>query len=288
MIGITYIESPFLITEEYYAMVFFLAYTMDSMRFGLLFLLFIFIGSFIVMIDAELVRLNWPQSNFPLKKTLKTVKREEEKHTLAAHPHMIMSWCFCAILFIYFAPDVYSAVYYIFGMISICIFGDVMAALAGRAWGKHKWSFFKEKSIEGTIIGFFSSLWAGWIFLGGFLAFIGALIFILTDIIFPKLIRISDNSLNPLLITLVFLVFIQTPGVLNPLISITFIGVEHFAPYRLDYAAPSCFYGTFPCVLVFFFIIIVIGLMIAHKYRKEQIILLFTGKRKEYKERNGK
>ena len=288
MIGITYIESPFLITEEYYAMVFFLAYTMDSMRFGLSFLLFIFIGSFIVMIDAELVRLNWPNSNFPLKNTLKTVKREEEKNNLAAHPHMIMSWSFCAILFIYLAPDMNSAAYFIFGMITICIFGDMMAALAGRALGRHNWSFFKKKSIEGTIIGFFSSLWAGWIFLGGFLAFLGALIFILTDIIFPKLIRISDNSLNPLLITLVFLIFIQIPGVLNPLISITFIGVEYYAPYRLNYTAPNSFYGTFPFVLLFFFIRIVIGLMIAYKVRKEQIFLLFTGKRKDDKERNVK
>ncbi|TFF91014.1 MAG: hypothetical protein EU548_00115 [Promethearchaeota archaeon] len=288
MIGITYIESPFLITEEYYAMVYFLAYTMDPMWFGLSFLLFIYMGSFIVMMDAELVRLNWPNSNFPLKQTLKSVKREEEKNTLAAHPHMIMSWTFSAILFIYLAPDVRSAAFSIFGMITICIFGDMMAALAGRALGKHKWSFFKEKSIEGTAIGFFSGLWVGWLFLGGVLAFLGALIFILTDIVFPKFIKISDNSLNPLLITLVFLPLLQIPGILNPLLPIAFIGVEHFAPYRLNYTAPNSWYGTFPFVLLFFFIIIVIGLMIAYKFRKEQIFLLFTGKRKDDKERNVK
>ncbi|MHA1293223.1 MAG: hypothetical protein ACTSQJ_11215, partial [Promethearchaeota archaeon] len=271
--------SLFLKTDEYYISTYNLAFKIDPMISALSFLIFIFLGSFIIQINSELIRLNWPNANFPLKKTIATIKRESELRCFASHMHMIPSFCLGAILLIYFSHDYYITVYAIFGMIFISIFGDMSAALIGKKYGRHKWSFLEEKSIEGTLIGFIVSFSVGFLFLGFLGALIGSLIFIFTDIICPKITTISDNLLNPILISIAFVFLIQIPNVLHPILEIQLIGIGLISKPPLKYDIATGFWGTFLSVVLVIAIIILIGLCLALKYKKEEIKFLFTGKR---------
>ncbi|MGQ4875148.1 MAG: hypothetical protein ACP6IY_13865 [Promethearchaeia archaeon] len=285
MIGVSYIESIFIITKEYYESVYYLAYEKDPADFAVSFFIFIMIGSFFVQINAELLRLNWPDANFPLKKTLATVRRGSELNNFAAHPHMTQTWCLCAILFYYYSGNAINTLYLLFGVAMVSIFGDLYAALIGRKFGKHKWKFINNKSIEGTLAGFIASLFIGWIFLGFYLALVAALIFVITDIVLPKIIKINDNLMTPLLSTLAIIFILYITGneilLLAPLFTISFIGIEFFPKRQLDYSLPTGFYGTFTYALLVIFCAILIGLIIAIKYRKKEIIFLFTGRKKD-------
>ncbi|MHA1149814.1 MAG: phosphatidate cytidylyltransferase [Promethearchaeota archaeon] len=281
MIGITYIKSPLIMTDEYYTTIYNLAYIQDPMRFGLSFFIFLMLGSFIVQMTTELLRLNWPKVNFPLRTTLITVQRRDESQSFAVHPHMTLTWGLCAILLLYFSPNVNTAAYTIFGVVMVAIFGDMYAALIGRKFGKHKWLFLPDKSIEGTLAGFIVSIIVGMVFMGFWISLIGGCIFIITDIFIPKIIQISDNLLTPLLFTLILLFIVQIPNIVQPLFKIRFIGIFSYEPYTIVYTPKAGFYGTFPCVIIICLIPPFLGLILFWKYRKNEIIYLFTGKKKE-------
>ena len=98
----------------------------------------------------------------------------------------------------------------------------MFAALIGRRFGKHKWPIVKGKSFEGSIAGCVVGFISAMFFVGWFLALIGVLIFVFTDIALAK-VEISDNASNPILMAIVFkllIIFVDPMITILPYIKI--------------------------------------------------------------------
>lgn len=105
----------------------------------------------------------------------------------------------------------------VFAIMITVIFADTAASQFGMRFGKHKISWNKKKSWEGTIAGGIVAL-ITWVLVGPYWA-IGAMIgFIISDLITETPLKISDNLLTPLLVGLIFLI-------------LTVAGVYHEIPY---------------------------------------------------------
>ena len=273
------VPPTLMITEEYIYNIIYLLFTIDPLLFMLQFFIFLMIGSFIIQVNLEIIRLNWPDKNFILKKTLMESKRKSELNSFVTHLHLIPSLCLGAILFLLFSPSIHIAAYGFIAMALIAIFGDMFAALIGTNFGKHKWSFLPDKSIEGTIAGFLAGFIFATLFIGVIGGLIGGLILVIIDIIFPKFTTITDNFLNPILIIVAFLFLFQIPNVVQPLLSIPLIGLNILTEPIYTYESTTAFIGSAYFLVLIMMIIVAIGLIIAFKYRKEEIIFLFTGRK---------
>ncbi len=271
------IESPFILTNEFFQSVYFLTFIQDQHIIGISLLIFAFVGTFVVQLDAELLALNWPEVNFPFKKTIQDTNREVEENTFGAHLHMISGFAFSAILIYIFSPTPLIATYAVFATICISIFGDMFAALIGRRFGKHKWRFFNEKSIEGTVVGGIAGFVMGFIFIGWLGGLIGCIVIIATDIFLPKISKLSDNILNPLILSILFVFLMQFENLIQPIVSIGQIAKNVIEVPELNYKIAEGFWGTFPCVILLMGSTTIISLIIALKYKANQIKRLFTG-----------
>jgi dolichol kinase len=182
-------------------------------------LLCIFIGN----ANTEIMRLRFDEYNTLLKKTLQKTRRATELNDLSASLLLLLGLAVSSLVLTYGSDNRIAGVYAQMGVICIAVFSDMFAALIGRKWGKHKWKIVPGKSYEGSIAGFLIGFITATIFVGPLLAFIGSCIFVFTDIALDK-VKICDNALNPLLISIVFKIFIT----INPLLVMNMIEVLPF------------------------------------------------------------
>ncbi len=166
-------------------------------------LLCIFVGN----ANIEIMRIRFDEYNCLLKKTLQKTRRPTELNDLSASLLLLLGLAFSAIILTYGSENRIEGVYAQMGVICISVFSDMFAALIGRKWGNHKWKIVPGKSFEGSIAGFIIGFITAMIFVGPLLALIGSLIFVFTDIVLDK-IKICDNALNPILISIVFKILI--------------------------------------------------------------------------------
>ena len=181
---------------------------------GLIAQFFMLICIFIGNANAEIMRLRFPEYPFILKRTLQTTRRPTEINDISGAILLLLGLATSSLILTYSPVDRILGIYAQMGVICIAVFSDMMAALIGRKWGKHKWWCVKGKSYEGTIAGFIIGFLTSMFFVGPLLALIGGLIFIFTDIALDK-IKISDNASNPIIIGTVFKLLI---GFVNPMI----------------------------------------------------------------------
>ena len=172
-------------------------------------LLCIFIGN----ANIEIMRIRFKKYHFPLKKTLQKTRRSTEVNDFSASILLLLGLALSSLILTYGSVNRIEGVYAQMGVICISVFSDMIAALVGRKWGKHKWKIVPGKSYEGSIAGFVIGFITATIFIGPVLAFIGSCIFVFTDIALDK-VKIADNALNPILISLAFWLLIT----INPLI----------------------------------------------------------------------
>jgi dolichol kinase len=279
---LTYVVPPSLLaSEEYIINLNENMFVMDPYAISLSIMIFVFTESFYVQITTEILRINWPNTNFLLRKTLIDTSLEKEEHSFATHIHFIPNFCLGAILFFVFAPTPSLAANALVCMMTIAIFGDMMAAIIGIKFGKHKWRFFPEKSIEGTLAGVITSLLVSIPFLGPIPAIVGATIFILTDLVFPKFGSLTDNMLNPLLISIAFVILFQIPGAVMPLISVPLFGVGIADKGAINHQPTTAFLSSFAFFLLISAVIVIIALIFIIKYKKDKLKLLLLGKKSE-------
>jgi dolichol kinase len=181
---------------------------------GLIAQFFMLICIFIGNANAEIMRLRFPEYPFILKRTLQTTRRPTEINDISGAILLLLGLATSSLILTYSPVDRILGIYAQMGVICIAVFSDMVAALVGRKWGKHKWWCVKGKSYEGTIAGFFIGFFTSMFFIGPFLALIGGLIFIFTDIALDK-IKISDNASNPIIMGSVFKIMM---GFVNPMI----------------------------------------------------------------------
>ena len=179
---------------------------------GLIAQFFMIICLFIGNADCELMRLRFKKYDFPLKKTLQKTRRPTEINDMSASMLLLLGLGISSLMLTYGSADRIAGVWAQMGVICIAVFSDLFAALIGRRWGKHKWKIVPGKSFEGSIAGFLVGFFTAMFFVGWFLALIGAMIFVFTDIALDK-VKISDNALNPIIIAFVFkiLIFMVDP-----------------------------------------------------------------------------
>jgi len=189
---------------------------------GLVIQFFMIICLFIGNADCEIMRLRFKDYDFPLKKTMQKTRRPTEINDTSASMLLLLGLGISSLILTYGSTDRIAGIYAQMGVICIAVFSDMFAALIGRRWGKHKWKIVPGKSFEGSIAGFLVGFFTAIFFVGWFLALLGALIFVFTDIALDK-VKISDNALNPIVIAFVFkvLIFLVQPMiVLLPIVKI--------------------------------------------------------------------
>ncbi|GAB4320838.1 MAG: hypothetical protein Kow0069_24920 [Promethearchaeota archaeon] len=173
-------------------------------------LVFILLCTFTIQADAEIVRLTWPNVNFPLRKTLHRNKRRSEVDGFAAHVYMSPAVLLGLLLLTWSPRWTELAAYCVVGVVLVTVFADMAAALVGRKWGNHKWRWLPNKSYEGSLAGMATSFACTVWFVGPLVAAVAALVFLFTDVPLSKL-ELSDNWTTPLFLSLAF--FLLLPWV---------------------------------------------------------------------------
>ncbi|MBD3254289.1 MAG: hypothetical protein GF383_04310 [Candidatus Lokiarchaeota archaeon] len=175
---------------------------------GLIIQFFMFICIFFGIANMEIMRLRFKKKDYLFRKTMQTTRRPTEINDISASILLILGLTMSALILTYNAENRIEGIYAHMGVISISVLSDMFAALIGRKWGKHKWPIVKGKSYEGSLAGFLVGFFSALIFVGWVLALIGALIFLITDIVLAK-VKISDNASNPILLAITFKILIQ-------------------------------------------------------------------------------
>ena len=189
---------------------------------GLITQFFMFLCIFWYNADAEIMRLRFNKYNFLFKRMVIVTRRETELNDITASILLLLGLATSAIILTYGSENLMKGIYAQMAVLCIAVLSDMFAALIGRKWGKHKWRFVKGKSIEGSLAGFLVGFISAMFFVGWFLALIGALIFVFTDIALAK-VNISDNVSNPILLAITFkllIVFVDPMIIMLPFIKI--------------------------------------------------------------------
>ncbi len=116
----------------------------------------------------------------------------------------------------YFTFGVYISTFFlplacVFGVLCVLCFGDTFASLIGKRIDKDKKHHIRwesEKCWEGAIAGLFFTFITAIFFVGWILALVLGTIFLISDCLTPRKIKISDNILNPLLCTLILFIIL--------------------------------------------------------------------------------
>ncbi len=145
-----------------------------------------------------------PNRYFFMKDYLNYISRRKEKTSMADFVVMIISLLVMIILLTYNpAYKLQGHMVSMAGFCSLC-FGDTMGVVVGKSFGKHPLIGNKKKTWEGAIAGMVTSFGLSLIFLSWPFALLVAAVYLLVDLITPRL-PISDNIMIPLLLAVVFL-----------------------------------------------------------------------------------
>lgn len=132
----------------------------------------------------------------PTNLLVRNVLREEEVNSFATYFQFFLSMTLSSIIL----PPLLT-----FAVVAVSLFGDLLASQFGMRWGKYSLPLNKKKTWTGLFAGTIGSYLISSILVGPVYGFFASAIFFLTDFLTPKPIKISDNLLNPLLITIVFI-----------------------------------------------------------------------------------
>lgn len=152
-------------------------------------------GAMIVLLFNDLSRLS-NNFHFIFHKESQKIMRYKELDTLASYTHFAVSYLFASIIL---PPLLFFA--------SLCLgsFADPMASLIGMKFGKRRYKWI-SKTLEGTVAGaitaFITTIW----FVGPVYAAVASFCFIITDLFTPTPIKLSDNLLMPIFITIFYII----------------------------------------------------------------------------------
>lgn len=155
--------------------------------------IFMFYTAAVIFLVIDLSRLSENLQFFLQKNAYRHIWNKEH-YTIAAYTHFTIAYLAVAMTV---PPLMFLAI--------LCLgcFADPAASLIGMNWGKHPIAT-KNKTWEGLIAGSFAAFISMIWFVGPIYAIFGTLIFIITDLLSPKPIRISDNLSMPLLTMICF------------------------------------------------------------------------------------
>lgn len=132
---------------------------------------------------------------FPFLKGIQTRLRASEMDTYASYAYFFSGFLFTSL---FLSPTL------MLGALALFTFGDSAASAVGIRVGRHKVSFNIPKTWEGTFGGCVASFLAGIPFVGVIWSLAGGILFVIIDLLTPRILCISDNLLIPVAVPLLY------------------------------------------------------------------------------------
>lgn len=156
------------------------------------------LGLLFLLLPVELVRLQFPQADYPFKGTITSLMREKERGSFGAH-YYITATLPVAILWLTDDPAHWDrTIYAVLAVFGVTVFADAASALIGVRYGRLKFPHNPNKSWMGTWGGTLAAAALALPFTGPIGALAAAGVFFLVDVFAPVPFSASDNILNPL------------------------------------------------------------------------------------------
>lgn len=156
------------------------------------------LGLLFLLLPVELVRLQFPQADYPFKGTITSLMREKERGSFGAH-YYITATLPVAILWLTDDPSSWDrTIYAVLAVFGVTVFADAISALVGVRYGKRKFPHNPNKSWMGTFGGTLAAVLLAFPFTGPIGALAAGGVFFLVDVFAPVPFSASDNILNPL------------------------------------------------------------------------------------------
>jgi phytol kinase len=164
----------------------------------------------LILLHAEYIRLEHKPR---LVGMLEGLFRKHEKDNISGAVFMVISCIICFSAFDYWVA---------FLAMFMTVFGDMAAALVGRAWGKIK--LLHSKTLEGTLAALVTNSLVGWLILPEFfgLVLIMAITATFVEFITNKL---DDNLTVPLFAGFMGQLYVMFSKIELPPIDFTFLGL---------------------------------------------------------------
>jgi dolichol kinase len=175
-----------------------------KLEMGAIMAIFTFISIFLTIFPSEIARLrNWKR--YPFQSIIEPALRPSEHDLFVSHIYISVNLALGVLILTYTPLTRKLGICAAMALVAICVCGDTTAAIIGTKYGKRKIPIAgSKKSVEGAVAGFLVSLIVGSLFAGPFIGMLGASIFLAIDLVTPRPIPITDNVLNPLVISVVF------------------------------------------------------------------------------------
>jgi dolichol kinase len=171
-------------------------------------LILVELAALLVEIDNEIFFNLWPEYDFPFKAIMERSLRDEERGTLASNVHMVLGFLIGTTILAYNQPieNMPLVINTISTMILVGIWGDLMACLFGKTWGKTKWKWYPKKSSLGSAAGMITTFLIAVWFIGVWGAIIAMIMFLFSDIPLSKW-NICDNMSFPFFLGIILRIF---------------------------------------------------------------------------------
>lgn len=159
--------------------------------------LFALVATLVLAILSDLIRVIWGPEYSIFNFLTRAVLRKKEFNAAGPQIYLIGGVTLAYLLYVMGMVHILAVT----AAVLIACFSDALAAIIGRAYGKHEVICIggDKKTVEGFIAGAGSAFLIGLIIVGPIYALIAAIVFFLLDY-FPVV--IADNLLNPIAITL--------------------------------------------------------------------------------------
>lgn len=162
------------------------------------------LGLLFLLLPVEIVRLRYPEMDYPFKGIIESRLRPRERGLFGAH-YYITATLPLAILWLTADPAAWDrTLYAVLAVLAVTVFADAASALIGIRHGKRKWAHNANKSLIGTYGGTAVALVLALPLVGLPMAIVSAVVFFVVDVLAPVPFSASDNILNPLALAIVY------------------------------------------------------------------------------------
>ncbi|MGB1586977.1 MAG: phosphatidate cytidylyltransferase [Thermoplasmatota archaeon] len=167
------------------------------------------LGLLFLLLPVELVRLQFPQAEYPFKGTITSLMREKERGSFGAHYYITATLPVAIFWLTWDAATWDTTLYAVLAVFGVTVFADAISALVGVRYGRRKFPHNPNKSWMGTFGGTTAAFVLALPFTGVPGAVAAAAVFFLVDVLAPVPFGASDNILNPLGLALVYSLMID-------------------------------------------------------------------------------
>lgn len=173
---------------------------------GQMFGLFCLLGLLYLLVPTELLRLRYPELSYPFKAIILSRLRRREAGLFGAHYYIAATMPLAAFWLTRDPTQWDKTIPAFLAVVAVSVFADAASALVGIRWGRRKWFHNPKKSYLGSAAGTAVAVVVALPFVGLPVAVVTAAVFLIIDIWAPVPFSVSDNILNPVALSLTYIV----------------------------------------------------------------------------------